>query len=211
MRGEPAALKRWCMPRIELPGLEQAPLTTKPYFAGGDPGPIVAALAQVPELLAPTLAFVGAALGPGAAGIRYKEFAILRTSALQGCRYCIHAHTTVAVDAGLTADEVRALRGEIPLDTAFPDEAERTLLRWIDAMAGSTGPIADSTWSPARRWWPDHLLVELATTIGATLFLNRFATGFELPTSPEVVDRLCETGFALDIDPVQPEGELARD
>jgi AhpD family alkylhydroperoxidase len=197
--------------RLDLFDLDQVPLTAKPYFSGGDPGPIVAALAQVPELLGPTLAFVGAALGPGAAGVRCKELAILRTSALQGCRYCVHAHTTVAVDAGLTPDEVRGLRGEIPLDDAFPDEAERTLLRWIDAMAGATGPISDAVWSPARRWWPDHLLVELATTIGATLFLNRFATGFELPTSPEVIDRLHDGGFPLDTSPVPPEGELVRD
>lgn len=199
------------MPRIELVDLEHAPLTTKPYFAGGDPGPIVAVLAQVPELLGPTLAFIGAALGPGAAGIRHKELAILRTSALQGCRYCIHAHTTVAIDAGLTPEEVQALRGEIPLDVAFPDEAELALLRWIDAMAGATGPIADAAWLPARRWWPDHLLVELATTIGATMFLNRFATGFELPTSPGVINRLETDGFALDTDPVEPEAELVHD
>ncbi len=199
------------MPRIELVDLEQAPLTTKPYFAGGDPGPIVAALAQVPELLGPTLGFIGAALGPGAAGTRCKELAILRTSALQGCRYCVHAHTTVAVDAGLTAEEVQGLRGEIPLHVAFPDEAERALLRWIDAMAGATGPITDAAWAPARQWWPDHLLVELATTIGATMFLNRFATGFELPTSPDVISRLERNGFALDTDPARPEGELIHD
>ena len=77
-----------------------APITAQAYFAGGDPGPIVAALATVPELLAPTLGFVGAALAAGAASTRHTEFAILRTSALQGCRYCIQAHTAVALDAG---------------------------------------------------------------------------------------------------------------
>ena len=43
---------------------ERAPLLVRHLWADGDPGPIVAALAQVPELVEPTLAFVGASLGP---------------------------------------------------------------------------------------------------------------------------------------------------
>lgn len=184
------------MPRIELLDETTAPMTAQGYFANGDPGPIVAALANVPELLGPTLGFVGAALGPGAASTRHKEFAILRTSALLGCRYCIHAHTAVALDVGLSADEVRALRGEVPLAETFADPAEVALIRWIDAMAGSVGPIADEIWSAARAAWADHLLVELSVTIGATMFLNRLATGFELPTSEATLTRLERDGFA---------------
>jgi AhpD family alkylhydroperoxidase len=183
------------MSRLELMITETAPLVARPYFEGGDPGPIVAALANVPELLGPTLGFIGAALGDGAVSTRHKEFAILRTSALQGCQYCIHAHTGVALDVGLTDAEVRSLRGEIPIETAFPLEAEQRLIRWIDAMAGSTGPVSAEVWEPVRKSFADHLLVELSATIGATLFLNRFATGFELPTSKETMDRLESAGM----------------
>ncbi|CAN5421924.1 hypothetical protein BH23ACT3_BH23ACT3_06020 [soil metagenome] len=155
----------------------------------------MAALANVPELLGPTLGFIGAALGPGAASMRLKEFAILRTSALQGCRYCINAHTAASLDIGLTTDEVRALRGEIPLEHGFDDDAERALIRWIDAMAGATGPMPDHVFHDAARYWPGYVLVELSVTIGATKFLNRFATGFDLPTSPDVSERLTSEGF----------------
>jgi AhpD family alkylhydroperoxidase len=183
------------MTRVELLDASTAPIAVQPYFAAGDPGPIVAALAQVPELVGPTLGFVGAALGAGAASTRLKELAILRTSSLQGCRYCIHAHTSVALDVGLTLDEVRALRGEIPLEVAF-EGAEQVLVRWIDAMGGTTGPIADGVWDAARAAWPEHVLVELSITIGATMFLNRFATGFELPSSDDVVARVASVGLS---------------
>ncbi|MDA3039710.1 MAG: carboxymuconolactone decarboxylase family protein [Actinomycetota bacterium] len=183
------------MPRIQLLDASTAPMTAESYFAGGDPGPIVAALANVPELLGPTLGFIGAALGPGATTTRHKEFAILRTSALLGCRYCIHAHTTVALDVGLADVEVRALRGEMALEEAFTEPSEVALIRWIDAMAGATGPLPDDVWTAARGFWADHLLVELSATIGATMFLNRFATGFELPTSAGVLERLEHEGF----------------
>ncbi len=178
------------MARVELLSQQTAPITAQQFYGGGDPGPIVAALANVPELLGPTLGFVGAALGNGAAEARHKEFAILRTSALQGCRYCINAHSAVSLDVGLSVDEIRALRGDLAIEAVFTDESERVLLRWIDAVAGATGALSDSVWDAARGKWADHLLVELSVTIGATLFLNRFATGFDLPTSPETLARL---------------------
>ena len=165
------------------------------YFADGDPGPIVAALAQVPELLGPTAAFLSAALGPGAASTRHKEIAILRTSWLQGCRYCTEAHSVVALDSGLTAEEVRALRADEPLAAGFTDPAERSLIEWIDTMARS-GPVPSQLWASTRAFWPEHLLVELSVTIGATIFLNRFATCFELPSAPAVVERLAAEGWS---------------
>ena len=183
------------MARVELLSAATAPITTRQLFEGGDPGPIVAALAHVPELVAPVLGFINAALGGGAATTRHKEFAILRTSALLGCRYCVHAHTAVALDVGLTSDEIRGLRGEVAIDDVFPLLSERRLVRWIDAMAASSGPVPDDTWQDARSSFADHLLVELSATIGATIFLNRFATGFELPTSDTTLARLAREGL----------------
>ena len=183
------------MARVELLDASTAPLTAQTYFVGGDPGPIVAALATVPELLAPTLRFVGAALGDGAVATRYKEFAILRTSVLQGCRYCVHAHTAVSLDVGLSREEICALRGEVPVESVFDDDGERALIGWIDAMAGATGPVPDDVWTAVREHWPAHALVELSVTIGATMLLNRVATGFELPTSADVTARLEAAGL----------------
>ena len=108
------------MSRTQLLDADQAPITVQPYFADGDPSPIVAALVTVPELLGPTLTFVGTALGLGSVMARAKELAILRTSVLQGCRYCIHAHTAVALDVGLSTGEIRGLRGDIALEDFFP-------------------------------------------------------------------------------------------
>ena len=184
------------MSRSRLLDADQAPITAQQYFGDGDPGPIVAALATVPELLGPTLNFVGAALGPGSVSVRAKELAILRTSVLQGCRYCVHAHTAVALDVGLSRDEIRGLRGDVVLEDAFPQVAERALIGWIDALAGATGPIPDDVWVVAREHWPEHALVELTVTVGATMFLNRLATGLDLPTSDQVSARLSHAGLA---------------
>ncbi len=183
------------MPRVELLDATTAPITTQQYWVSGDPGPIVAALATVPELLGPVLGFLGPALGAGAVGIRVKEFAILRTSALQGCQYCVHAHSGTALDVGLSHSEVRALRGELPLEDGFPLEAERAMIGWIDALAGATGEIPDDVWIAARAHWAEHQLIEVCVTVGATMLLNRMATGLQLPTAPAVLERLSAEGL----------------
>ncbi len=50
----------------------EAPLLAQPYFAGGDPGAIVAALAQVPEMLEVAVPFITVVLGPSAVDLRTK-------------------------------------------------------------------------------------------------------------------------------------------
>ena len=51
-------------PLVALVDGRQAPLLARPYFVDGDPGPIIATLAQVPELLGPAAAFLGRCSGP---------------------------------------------------------------------------------------------------------------------------------------------------
>lgn len=180
-------------PRVTLIDAASAPLLARPYFASGDPGPIAASLAQVPELLGPTLPFLGAVLGPSWIPVREKEIVILRTSAVMGCRYCTEAHTVVALDSGLSGEEVRALRGELPAAEVFDDADERALIAWCDAVAQG----AESDIRQAREGLrvDDARLVELTLLVATTVLLNRYATALALPTSPDVRDRLLLEGL----------------
>jgi AhpD family alkylhydroperoxidase len=174
---------------------EQAPLLARPFYANGDPGPIVAALAHVPELLEVTVPFLDAALGPSAVDARTKELVILRTSTVMGCRYCTQTHTVVARNTGLSVQEVAALRGEQPLEAAFTDPRELALLRWVDVVATGPGPVPEVARCEARAHLGEADLVELTMLVGATLLLNRFCTALELPTSPKVLRRLAAEGW----------------
>lgn len=174
---------------------EQAPLLARPFYANGNPGPIVAALAHVPELLEVTMPFLDAALGPSAVDARTKELVILRTSAVMGCRYCTQTHTVVARKTGLSVEEAAALRGEAPLEAAFTDPGELALLGWVEVVAGP-GPVPQAARQAARAHLGEADLVELTLLVGATLLLNRFCTALELPTSPKVLGRLAEEGWS---------------
>ncbi len=179
------------MSRVELLGADDAPLVARRYYDEGDPGPIVAALAQVPELLGVTLAFVGAVLGPSSIDGRTKELVILRTSAVSLCRYCVDSHSVVALDTGVVHGEVVALRNVEPAWTAtFADPREAALLGWVDAVASGRGPVTDESSARFKAEFADHEVVELTLLIAATLMLNRFCTALDLPTATAVLDRL---------------------
>ena len=180
----------------------EAPLLMQPYFAGGDPGPILATMANVPELTEVAMPFLGAALGASSIDFRTKEIVIVRTSALLGCRYCIDSHTTVALDAGLSTEAVRILRDAeamAPADTfapAFPTVREQALIGWIDAVAYGRGAIAEPVNATVKANFADHEIVEITVLVGATMLLNRYATALQLPVGATTIERLAQEGFS---------------
>jgi len=174
---------------------EQAPLLARRFYGDGPASPITASLAQVPELLEVTLPFIAGALGPACLDERAKEIAILRTSALLGCRYCVQTHTAVALDSGLSGQEVRALRGDGEIEHVFADPRERVTIEWIDAVALGRGPVDPAITARASDLLEDHQLVELTLAVGATLMLNRYCSALELPTSAPTLERLAAEGL----------------
>lgn len=180
------------MPAVTLIGPEQAPLLARRFYANGDPGPIVASLAQVPELLEVALPFIGTALGPSSISWRAKELVIVRTSALLECRYCVATHTVVALDAGINRQEVLALRGQLPIEGAYDDPRELALLHWVDDVALGRGPVDRAVREQLRTYWDDHEIVELTMLVGATMLLNRYASALELPVAEATVRRLTD-------------------
>lgn len=183
------------MTMVPLLDQSRAPLAAQDYYADGDPGPIVAALAHVPELLEVTQPFLGVALGPSSIPLRTKEIVILRTSALLGCRYCVDAHTVVARDAELSTAEVAALRAEGDVAAAFPDPGDRALIDWVDAVALGPGTPPASAAAALQAHANEAEIVELTLLVGATLMLNRFATSLGLPSGPATLQRLQEEGW----------------
>ena len=184
------------MSLVELLVEPDAPLLAKPFYAGGDPGPIVASLAHVPELLEVALPFIGSTLSATSMDFRTKEIAILRTSAQLGCRYCIASHTPVALDSGLSHEQVHALRSEASIDVAFPVQRDRILIAWIDAVAG-VGSIAPALEASVKEHFDDHVIVELTLLVGCTLLLNRYATALRLPVGDSTIERLAAEGMSF--------------
>ncbi len=183
-------------PRVPLITAGQAPLAVARHWEGGDPGPIVAALAHVPELLEASLPFIGQALDGSIADRRTAELVIVRSSAVLGCSYCTLTHGAVALDANVSPDEVRALCDPEPAALeAFSDDRERALLAWVDEVAAGRGDVPDRVARDLASHVDDALLVELTAMVGCTIFLNRFCTTLRLPVSEGTLSRLAGAGI----------------
>ncbi len=175
----------------------QAPILARAYYPSEGPAsPLTASLAHVPEVLEATLPFVGRILGPTAIAARTKELVIVRVSALMECRYCVETHTAVALDCGLSREEVRVLRGEGEVGALFRDPGELALLAWVDAVALGRGAVSEELTARVREAMGDPELVELTLVAAATLMLNRYCSALGLPTSAITLSRLAEEGFA---------------
>ena len=178
---------------VDLIDASQAPLLARPYYRSSDPGPIVAALAHVPELLDSAMPFLAAMYGPSSLPARVKEIVVVRTSAHQECRYCIESHSVVALDAGLSRSEILNLRDiDDPALERWSKNGTRepALVAWIDVVAGATSGVPAGTTRALRACFSHAEIVELTLLIGVTMMLNRFCTALGLASSNETRERL---------------------
>lgn len=183
--------------RVELLGPSAAPILTRRFFNdSGETSPIVRALAQVPELLAPTMEFLRVVLGASSIDERTKELVILRVSAAASCSYCVAAHRVVAAASGVTAAESAALRGEVRLDEVFGAD-DASILAVADAIAAG-GEVPAATIRDLRRRRGSHGVVEIVLLASATLMLNRFCTALAVPVPRATMARLAELDGPVD-------------
>lgn len=183
------------MARINLVTAEQAPLQVQPFYAARPPGPIISSLAHVPELLAAAGPFIGAVFGESGIEPRLKEIVVLRVSAQMHCRYCVLTHSVIALDSGLSRDEVVALRSRAPAEATFSDPRELAVVRWSDALA-DIGPVPDELAAELADHLAEWEIVELTLLGGATIMLNRYCSALDLPPAPETTARLVAAGLA---------------
>ena len=164
------------MARVALLNRDDAPLLAQRFYAGGDPGPIAAALAHVPELMETALMFIGSVFGPTSLDPRLKEIVILRVSSANHCNYCTQTHTAVARKLEFSAEGLAALRGEgDPPSGWSPRElAAHSFAEAISTEAGGAVTVLSPHFSEPE-------IVELVTLAAATVMLNRFATALDLP------------------------------
>ena len=159
-----------------IPGVtrENAPLLARQYLEDAE-NPLAAAIAHVPEVLEVAMPFFGVVYGPTALPERLKEIVVLRTSALNGCRYCTRVHAALASAAGLDATEVASLQHGAPLPATL-DDSERAAFAFSEAMCARPGAAV----ALVKPYFRDDQIVELAMLAGTTIFLNRFCTAMGL-------------------------------
>lgn len=119
-------------------------------------------LGRHPELFRRWIGFGGALLG-GTLPARTREMAILRTAVHCRADYEWDHHVGAALAAGVTEDELAALRR--PLGERAWDEPTALLLQAVDQMH-DTWMLDDATWAALHAQLGDEQSIELVMLIG---------------------------------------------
>ncbi len=112
---------------------------------------------------------------------RLIELAYLRTSQINGCAYCIDAHTQALLKTGLSIDALSLLPVWREAGPLFSDR-ERTALAWAETVTrvADTG-VPQAEFDAARAVFDEAELAELTIAIGLMNAFNRIAISFRTP------------------------------
>jgi uncharacterized peroxidase-related enzyme len=171
------------MPQVPPLTDAQAPEAAKSLFQAiqakfGMVPNIFRTMGQAPEVLQATLALNQAIQGDLAPTLR--ELAYLKTSQVNGCRYCLHYHKTLGRKAGLTDQKIEEL-DNYERSSAYSD-LEKAVLRFAEEWTRQ-GKVGAATLERLKRDLSPSQMVVLAATVGLANWTNRFneTLGIELP------------------------------
>ncbi len=126
-------------------------------------------------------------LSRGSLDLRTRESIALMISEVNGCQYCLAAHSVIAKAAKLPEAEVLASRSghsdDLKIDAA---------LRFARKLLAQAGVLEAQDWSEARQaGWTDQALVEIIANVALSSFTNTFnnATGVDIdfPAAPPLL------------------------
>ena len=160
------------MPRLEMPRVAPLPASDwseaqqeimKPFVSQGRVFNVFATLLNHPDLFRRWLVFANHVLGKSTLDLRDREILILRTGLLAGCDYEWHQHIGIARNAGMTDDELRAVR-EGPAAAVW-SERERLLLRAVDELKGDSH-LSDAVWNGLCAHYDTRQIMDIVFTVG---------------------------------------------
>lgn len=131
---------------------------------------------------------LNASLGAGKLGPKNIKLIILATSELNGCEYCVSAHTQMAKDAGLlTGEECLNARRFVAVD-----EESRAILEFVRKVFETKGKVKDEDLQILRqKGFEDTEIVEILGTMALITFANYVSNvgepELDFPLAPSAV------------------------
>ncbi|MDP9078778.1 MAG: carboxymuconolactone decarboxylase family protein [Bacteroidota bacterium] len=102
---------------------------------------------------------------------KHKDLIKIRTSQINGCTYCIDAHTSDARKAGETERRIYGLTSW--RETPFFDEQERAILALTEEVTLISGKVSDETYDKAAALFDKVYLAQLIMAIITMNVWNR--------------------------------------
>jgi 4-carboxymuconolactone decarboxylase len=163
------------MSRIPLTSIEEQPEPMRQWMARRGNLNVFRLLANASQVFAGWTQMVDELFESTTFTPRMREVVILRVAHLQGSRYELAQHVGIARTAGLTEQQIEAIRDSGDVDAANFTRTERTALDVTTELC-TTHRLRDDTFAAAHAAFGDEALTELLMIIscyyGLALVLN---------------------------------------
>jgi 4-carboxymuconolactone decarboxylase len=163
------------MSRIPLADIEQQPESIRQWAARRGNLNVFRLLANAPKVFGGWTVMVDELFASTTFSARMREVIILRVAHLQDSPYEIGQHVVLARDAGLTEQQVNAIRDAGDLDEAGFSPTERAALDVVTELC-TTHHLSDDSFDAAHGIFGDEAFTELLMLIscyyGLALVLN---------------------------------------
>lgn len=180
------------MPRIPVHSVDTAPEPSRDGLKAleakfGKVLNIHGEMAHSPAVLQAYLALQQVISDEGTFDAPTREAIALAVGNVDDCSYCQAAHTGGGKAAGLTDEQMVAIRaGRVDFDPKLA-----ALLDLAREYTGNVGTVADATWQAALdAGWSDAQLTELSVHVTLNLLTNYFnhfvGTDLDLPEAPSL-------------------------
>jgi uncharacterized peroxidase-related enzyme len=131
--------------------------------------------ARLPKVAMWMLPFITALQREGAGGKldgRTKELAVLKTSLVNACDYCMGHNVVLAQATGISIEQIDAL-GDGYEDSELLGDREKAVVRWAEAVTRNTAYRDDAAFEALRKWFDDDEILELTWVSALFNMLNR--------------------------------------
>ncbi len=115
----------------------------------------------------------------GVLGVRIKALAILKTSMLNGCDYCIGHNTQLGRAVGFSDDQIEALEGDYLGSDLFAAD-EKAAIAWAECLTRMTYRQKPEVMEELKKHFTSEQIVEITMVSGFFNFWNRFTDGLQV-------------------------------
>ncbi len=137
---------------------------------------------HAPRIAQPLLGFMVAALREevtGALSIKVKALAILKTSMLNGCAYCVGHNSALGRAVGFSDDQIAAVEGGYQGSDLF-SPAEKAAIAWAECLTEKTYRQNPQVMDELKKHYSHEQIVEITMVSGFFNFWNRFTDGLQV-------------------------------
>ena len=138
---------------------------------------------------------------------RIKELVVIKTSHVNGCKYCYAHNTALGAAAGITHEEIIELSSDDYLQSKTLSEQEKAAVQWAEAVTQNTAAQRDGLFAEMKRLFTDAEIVELTFVSAMFNMINRLNDSLQVPIEQQ--DEINLIKRSLDLDPAKVQAYIA--